>query len=289
MNKYVLAALLLIAVLALGVFGNHYLHLKADWLTPIDFYGKVVDEGTNPVPDAEANLVWTDLSVKGNSEWKTKSDRNGRFALRRARGKNLIVRVSKEGYYAYEPSGLAFDYAGDAQNFVADKSKPVMFRLRKKGEAEPVAYCKKSFLIKKNGEPVELSLIVGKRVTAGQGDVRVECWTEKPKDTWKYNWRCRIAVANGGLQQYTNEFPFLAPVDGYTPTDEIKMPVSLGEAWSPSAKRNYFLRLANGSYARMTFAMIAGGDHFFEIESILNPSGSRNLEFDPNKVIQAPN
>ena len=32
--------------------------------------------------------------------------------------------------------------------------------------------------------------------------------------------------------------------------------------------------------------MIAGGDHFFEIESFLNPAQSRNLEYDEKMVIR---
>jgi hypothetical protein len=31
--------------------------------------------------------------------------------------------------------------------------------------------------------------------------------------------------------------------------------------------------------------MVAGGDHFFQLESFLNPSGSRSLEFDPQIAI----
>ena len=57
------------------------------------------------------------------------------------------------------------------------------------------------------------------------------------------------------------------------------------EKWQPQAERSYFLKLANGCYARIEFKMIAGGDHYFKIESYLNPSGSRNLEYDPKKSI----
>jgi hypothetical protein len=41
---------------------------------------------------------------------------------------------------------------------------------------------------------------------------------------------------------------------------------------------NLPMQVADGRYGRMTFSMIAGGQHFCMIDSVLNPSGSRNLE-----------
>ena len=88
-------------------------------------------------------------------------------------------------------------------------------------------------------------------------------------------------MPNGGILQSSNELDFEAPLDGYQPEDEIDMPANREADWGDSAKRRCFLKLAAGNYARISFEMIAGGDHFFEVESFLNPSGSRNLEYDP--------
>jgi len=60
----------------------------------------------------------------------------------------------------------------------------------------------------------------------------------------------------------------------------------LENGWYNHTKRNYFLKLGSGNYARINFEMIAGGDHFFKLESLLNPSRSRNLEYDPTKAIR---
>jgi hypothetical protein len=257
----------------------------------MEFYGKVVDEKTNAVPNAEINFSWTDLSYTGNSMRKTRSDDGGLFALQRTRGKNLIVRVSKDGYYAYEPFGLAFNYAGDVVNFVANSTNPVTFRLKKKGPTEPLAYCKRKFSVARDGSPTGVDLKRCETASPESSSLVVQCWTEdlSAKAGQKYNWRCRISVPGGGIQKYMDEFPFQAPVEGYASADEISMPVSLGDDWGRSAKRSYFLKLANGNYARMTFEMIAFNDHFFQIESVLNPSGSRNLEFDPNSMVQGAN
>jgi hypothetical protein len=265
-----------------------------EWKTPIQFYGKVVDDHTNPVQAAQISFDCNDLSPKGTSLYHAQSDANGLFSIRGITGKLLGVKVSKDGYYSYQPFGADFYYAGQNQNFVPDPANPVTFRLKKKGLAEPLVHIHapmgggKGFKVSKEGTPLEISLTKGTITPLGQGDLRVQCWTDDQSKLpgQKYNWKCQIAIPNGGISQSTNDLDFQAPVDGYQPIDVIEMPVTLETGWASRAKRNYFLRLASGNYARITFEMIAGGDHFFLLESFLNPSGSRNLEFDPGNVIQ---
>jgi len=262
---------------------------KNEWRTPIEFYGKVVDENTNPVANEDIHFVWTDLSPQGTTEKQTLSDENGLFLLRNVTGKALGVQVSKMGYYAYKTFPVGFFYAGENQNFVPDAANPIIFRLKKKGTAERLIHLHaamgggKGFRIPRDGTPLEISLTTGKAVPVGQGDLRVECWTDDTgkRSGQKYNWKCRITVPNGSILQSSNELDFEAPVGGYQPEDEIDMPANREADWGDSAKRRYFLKLADGNYARMSFEMIAGGDHFFEIESFLNPSGSRNWRMAP--------
>ena len=226
-------------------------------------------------------------------EKDTISDQDGLFPLSNTNGKNLIVQVSKEGYYSYQRFGAAFNYAGENQNFVPDTANPVIFRLKKKGVAEPLVHVQspmggpKGFRIAKDGTVDEISLSTGKAVPPGQGDLRVQCWTDNQGKApgERYDWKCQISVPNGGILQSTNDLDFQAPLHGYQTADVIDMPAKLETDWSSHASRNYFLKLANGNYARMSFEMVAGGDHFFQLESFLNPSGSRSLEFDPQIAI----
>jgi hypothetical protein len=265
---------------------------NGEWRTPIVFYGKVVDGKGSPVPNAMVELSCNDISASGTSNFHRTSDSNGLFSISRIRGKLLVVTVTKDGYYASRAGGLAFYYAGLNVNFKPNSAKPEVFHLRKIGAAEPLIHVQaplgggKSFRMDTSGLPVDISIASGKAVELGHGDLRVECWTKHFSGNWKYDWRCRITVVGGGLLGYTNEFPFEAPLDGYTPCDEINMPVSLGQDWGNAAQRSYFLHLANGNYGRVHLEIVPSGDHFFEIESYLNPSGSRNLEFDPNKTLE---
>jgi hypothetical protein len=265
------------------------------WRTPINFFGRVLDENERPVEKASIHFEWNDLSDKGTSENRTSSDAEGLFSLTGRTGKGMSLTITKDGYYTPEESRYpSFEYGNPYRHFVPEPDKPIVFHLRKKGTAEPLIHIQatlggsKDFIISRDGTPVEISLKTGKAAPVGHGDLKVECWTDDRGKTpgQKYDWKCRITVPNGGILPYVNEFPFQAPLDGFQTSDEINMPATMDQAWVRDAKRSYFLKLANGDYARINFEMIAAGGHFFSIESFLNPSGSRNLEFDPDNTIQ---
>jgi hypothetical protein len=101
-----------------------------------------------------------------------------------------------------------------------------------------------------------------------------------------YNWHCRVSVRDGGLIKRNGQFDFEAPKTGYKSSDEIVMSQT-AERWQPQGERQYFVRLHDGRYARVHLKMVAQGDHFFRLESYLNPSGSPNLEFDPSKTVKS--
>jgi len=71
-----------------------------DWRTPIEFYGKVVDENTNPVSGAQIDFDANDTSAEGTSFYHTQSDADGLFSIKNIQGKILGVKVNKEGYYS---------------------------------------------------------------------------------------------------------------------------------------------------------------------------------------------
>jgi hypothetical protein len=260
--------------------------------TPITFYGRVVDQNDDPVPDATVNYNALDKFDASGSQYQGKSDANGSFSISGIVGAALSVGVRKEGHYMIDgKSANTFAYGVGPDSVRREpptKDDPAIFVLQKMGTAEPLIHISsRTYRIPRNGAPVEVNLTTG-RVSA-PGHLRVETWTEdQTKDAKQhYNWRCRISLPNGGLIERYGQFDFRAPADGYRPSDYIVM-LRTAEKWQPQAKRDYFIQLPEGNYGRLTFYMIAQGDHFFEIESYINPTpGSRNLEFDPNKTVKS--
>lgn len=264
------------------------------WKTPLRFYGKVVDENNNPVEGAVAHFSWTDLSPSGSSQTDVRSGVDGLFSLEGVTGYNMGVILKKEGYYtSWEKNRRSFQFAeeGDPYSYEPDPANPIIFYLRKKGEAEPLVHLRKGFKIPKDGTPVEVDLVKGEVVAEGKGHLKVQCWTdpqqqdEKGRYKREYHWRCLMSVPNGGIAAQKGEFDFAAPESGYNPSLEIDMPQEI-ERWTNDVSQKIFIKAVNGQiYARGTFNMIAGGDHFFRLEMDVNPSGSRNLEFDESKQI----
>lgn len=246
---------------------------------PIDFYGKVVDENSNAVVGATVKFHWASLNQSDtNSTWATQSDADGLFSLHGKQGASLTVWISKEGYYASQGGQRGVVYAMANNVYSPDPQNPVLFNLRKRSAGASLITLKRNYLVPRDGTPLRLDLMTGDTRTAGGADLIAQCWTEdegKPSGA-RYNWRCRI-VASGGLMITDEEFPFTAPENGYAPFFEIQMPADRPD-WKNDVDLKFFYRLADGRYGRMTFSMIAGGQHFCMVDSFLNPAGSRNLE-----------
>ena len=252
--------------------------ILADWQRPIEFYGKVVDENTNPVAGAKISFQWVETpKEEGTRHSDAQSDAEGLFSLHDAHGPSLIVWVSKEGYYASHKGQWGFSYThGD---FHPDGGSPVIFLLHKKGAGENLIGVKQNYRVARDGTPLGIDLATGKATTGGSGDFVVQCWTDDQGKAsgQKYDWHCVVTIPGGGVVPTDEEFAFQAPEKGYAPTNGIAMPADRTD-WTSDVDLKFYYRLADGRYGRMTFSMIAGGQHFCMIDSVLNPSGSRNLE-----------
>ena len=256
---------------------------------PLNFYGHVVDENGAGVSGATVKITYTYFDVtlpqyrfRGDRSFTIKSDAQGFFTIKGVKGYSLGLDVGKEGYFASTNNfrGAVYVHPARGYEFTPDASKPVVFRLRKKGVAEPLIRRSKSYRLPRDGAPVFVDLATG-RTNSPMPDLKIQAWTDDShKDAQsRYDWRVMIEVLNGGLIERGDEFQYTAPEQGYVTSFRWDYPRSKGADWRSDATSSMFIRLRNGEmYARIKFEMIAGGDHFCMIESFLNPSGSHNLE-----------
>lgn len=258
-----------------------------EWRTPIEFYGMVVDENTNPIAGAQVDFACNDLSPEGTTFYHTQSAADGLFSIREISGKLLTVKVSKMGYNAYQPFGAAFYYAGQTQNFVPSEANPVIFRLKKKGIAEALVVLDENFQISISGKPLEINLRSGKIGSIGQEKVILEFVKQSTGKTGErlYDWSFKITVPNGGLFLAADALDFSAPEIGYLPSDFIEVKSSAAGSWQNRLQRLYFLKLPDGIFARISLDLMTHNGSL-RIQAFVNPSGSRNLEFDPAKAIK---
>jgi len=257
---------------------------------PITFFGKVVDQNGDPVPFARAAYGLLDKFNESGSNGRVDADVNGFFTIQGVKGAAIGVNVSKSGYYQiHKVSDQYFSYGSGGDSMSKSpplRDNPAVFVLQKMGETEPLVRIEKSARLAKSGTPTVLDLASGSINSAG--DLQIEAWTDEPEGGRKFDWRCRVTVPNGGLVERKNQFDFEAPEDGYVKTVEITMRRD-AEQWVSQQQRDFFVKLPDNHYARINFTMIAGGNHYFLLEGFLNPKpGSRNLEFDPAKVVKSP-
>ncbi len=253
--------------------------------TPITFFGIVIDQNGAPVPEANVEASVLDNFTKG-SPLTVKSDNFGKFAIQ-SKGMSLHVAVSKNGYYQIggdsvgETSSRGFEFAANLGRGVhkPDPNNPVIFNLHKSGSPVKLLRIDNSPKIQKNGNVVKV-IFDGNPTHS----LAIRCWThdDKKLPDGRYDWKCEIDVPDGGLQESSGAYDFIAPDVGYTQNAIIEMPLTIERLlWKSDVSKRYWVKFNDGIHANVRIRMIAAGDHFAVIQGYLNPTpGSRNLEPD---------
>lgn len=255
-----------------------------EWKMPINFYGKVVDENSNPVADAAASFEWNDLSLAGTSRDTATSDADGYFSLLNRTGKVLSVTVSKNGYYTIPSERLrTFEYAYPPSGaFNPDANNPIIFHLRKKGVGVHLITSQYGMSpdfkvsVPLNGTPVNVDLL--QRAISNVGQLEIS--QAKPDfANWKQanSWSFKMEIPDGGFVEESDEFPFEAPESGYQPVVEFNFQQGQPD-WTENLKKNYYIKFGNPPiYGRLHIetGISYGG---VILTYAINPDGSRNLE-----------
>lgn len=254
------------------------------WQATINFYGKVVDEKNNPVPEANVSFAWSELPTDDGERFaNTKSDTNGLFSLFGKQGRSLSVSINKEGYYTSHGGHWGFNYALGPDMLTPDPSNPVIFHLRKMGQ--PQNLITKTFppgagqiwQLHHDGTPINLDLFNGTQTSPGSGQVKLEFWRDvSNRKANVFDWKLQISILGGGLAQTDEEFAFIAPETGYKPAIVIDMPAT-NEKWQTELKTKCYIEMPNGDYGEFELHLLAYNG-VFTVHSAINPTGSRNLE-----------
>jgi len=255
--------------------------ILAAWQTPIEFYGKAIDEKSNAVAGAQISFDWVETPTEsGNRRTNTESDAEGLFSLHGQRGPNLGIVVSKEGYYPTS-GGARYGPFGNPDSH-PDPRTPVIFQLHKKGKGELLITTGfppgvQIAQLHHDGTPVELDLLKGAQVSVGSGQLKLEFWRDiSNKNANTFDWKLQLSVPGGGLIETDEEFAFEAPENGYQPSVVIDMPAT-NQTWIGTVRNKYYIQLPDGKYGRIDFYILTDNG-VFTVQSAINPSGSRNLE-----------
>lgn len=266
----------------------------------INFYGRVIDQHGNPVVGADifgysdyyvVSLAEQRASGGGKRERKyieAKSDMDGLFVVDGYEATNLnFTEVKKSGYHSIEklPTGLIFGN-GFSKRYESDPSSPVIFPMWEKGNTEPLIKAKWRKSVIPDGTTYTLDIESGRVVNNGNLRIKILANYDSIPDTNKYSWTLEISSPGGAVIESNDAFLYKAPKSNYE--ESLVWKVQEGKEWSRDLKRSLYVRLKSGAYAGVTIdtKVYHTNSARIVVNSLINPSGSPNLEYDPSKELK---
>jgi hypothetical protein len=267
---------------------------------PINFYGKVVDQKAIPVAGASIRLKYREylqvapnVPAENNPTVELATDANGRFELTGVQGDAVSIEdISKSGYQLSGKTSLSYAYAEETLS--PDPSSPVIFKLWKKQGADRLVTGDKFYGVVPDGRVYTLDLLAHKKTEGGQdaGDLKVSVQRpEKADRKTKFDWSFSIDGISGGVIESPDDFLNLAPETGYQAHYQFRM-VASNPDWVPEVTKQFYIQSRDGKiYSRITVEVIPDykDKSVFSVKYFVNPTGSRNLEYDSRQLISTDN
>lgn len=255
---------------------------------PIDFYGKLEDQFSNPVVGAEvvgSTIVYNGKGTPGQ-RFTTTSDANGLFQFNGSNAESLGIMPRLKGY-ALASTNTEFKYSGfyPASQHVPDPNNPVIIKMWKLQGAEPLVAINDRLKCRFTDGPLNFDLLTGKIVPTG-GDIKItlnrpegEVSQRNPQD-----WSVQVEAVGGGLIETssgTARITYSAPEAGYQPSDTLTM--SITNHWSDLIQQMYFATSRNGQVYSKIFLSMSINVHqddpvSVSFRGIANANNSRNWE-----------
>ena len=207
------------------------------------------------------------------------SDERGIFKIDGVKGIGLMLQLSHPNYYPYPENSTGFDKRSVPRNgyFSDSEEKAELFGMHSKGHPVPLVHRADGINVPLDGTPTSL-VLRGSDYNQKIGQLVVEASGNPPQryNQQPFDWDAKITVPDGGLIEYTNQFDFVAPDNGYQSSVEFAFPKET-VGWTDTVSKNYFIKLPSG-YARLNIYIGAKRPLFFSVEYDYNPDGSPNLE-----------
>ena len=252
--------------------------------TPIEYYGRVLDEAGIPVVGAEVRFSALNdphMPLSPGTQYTRLSDIDGNFSITGITGARLTLKVIKEGYRMIpnpqKNVGYHPNYSHENDGRIPTAEQPAIFIMEKLNAPAPLI--KRHFVknIPLDGKAVLFDLLSGKPRPNGQ--LKVSLKSDYDSQTHEANsWEARVKIQDGGLVKHTDHANFEAPESGYT--SEVTFRVTEDMERRPSSfRQDYYFVADNGQhYGRGTLYVSSSGT--FTFSYYLNPEGSRNLQYD---------
>ncbi len=259
--------------------------------TPIELYGKVVDQHGKPIEGANVTVHAHGKPFCDGSApvARLTSGADGGFSMLGLKGFQLAVMADKKGFIYYSPLG------GPASTSLVSQSttpkSPLVLTLHDPGPMEPLVHVpQKLWNLPSDGAPRRIALNSEKGVGVHQIEFRfISEWRNLPQDneinSKLFNWSFEARIPGGGFIQNKRDlnmkavYQFEAPEEPYQETIKYDFPASIPNRWKVKVKDSFFVKFPDGTYGRIRFDVEGFTDQTpLYMETFWNPKpGSRNL------------
>ena len=265
---------------------------------PIVFYGRLVDQFSNPVVEAEIAGTTTIISgvATGANRFAAISDGNGFFRLNASNGQSLGIMPKKAGY-ALATTGTEFNYSHLNEGYyVPDQNNPTIIKMWKLQGTEPLINIDRKYKLHDTDVPIYFDLLTGKIVPTG-GDLKIT--VIRPPGVVslrsRQDWSLQIESVEGGLIETSigeARVTYAAPESGYQPTDAFLFSTNAPHKWFGGFDQMFFISSRSGQvYSKvfLSFNMNRNPDDpmSLSLRGVANANNSRNLEGDANTMQSA--
>ncbi len=273
----------------------------------IKFHGLCLDQNGTPLEGVKLSLSvrqWRGISpadVNGAFEdYTCVSDREGRFKVEGVKGDSIgIDSAVKTGYELLKSTNYTYKYVDSSRPRPTSRDSAAVLYFWKKQGAEPMYHFNSTFgqdpKIACDGTPEGFNIHTGAR-TKETPEVLFSLlrnppvFTKQPGNKDRYDWAFTLEIPGGGILMTETNMPYMAPATGYQTKATFGFKADDPD-WRHAEQRQFYFVTAKGEYGRMEAKARAdyrGAQTPFDWVVYLNPSGSRNLEYDPAKRIIAP-
>ena len=266
---------------------------------PLRFWGRVADQDGGPLEGVRVcyraqlvDLPWIGALGTHDEYGSTMSKADGSFFFDAGRGGRVeVTYVLKSGYQLAQNTNCTFEYPSTKPGASQDPARPAQFVLVQEAAVEPQHHFQQYFRVPCDGSPCTVDLKRGK--ARQEGELRVVL-TRNPlllQPLQTFDWWMHVEMPGGGLVEVEPPLGVKAPEQDYK--EQISYAFTgvksrLDPRWRAATTKHFYCRTAAGEYGRLRImADLASSQPpvFLEVESWLNPSGSRNLQFETSKAL----
>ena len=245
--------------------------------TPIEFYGKVVDQHGEAVAGADIQILPFDNAF-GDSDTSLDltSDAGGRFSVKGLKGLAMGVQATKAGYLTFSDLGfekptssrrIEYGLDGTQGACFKDPSQPTLFTLHKIGPVEPMVYVdEKRWRLPVDGTLHRIALDSQDGAGPHQIEYRFRsAWNQLPQvgssNYKRFDWSLEARIPGGGFLKNDSDYNFEAPETGYMESIRFSYFATMPqEQWKRLRLGRHFVKFADGTFARIRFQIDGASD-----------------------------